>query len=70
MDIDTWPHLLQKDQLVAVLRMGWWVKPGDKELKLQVMTPCEGANEEYYSKEIQNAQIQMLNPIYTFWSLL
>ena len=46
------------------------VKPGDKELKLQVMTLCEGANEEYYSKEIQNAQIQMLNPIYTFWSLL
>ena len=28
------------------------VKPGDKELKLQVMTLCEGANEEYYSKEI------------------
>lgn len=46
------------------------MKPGDKELKLQVMTPCEGANEEYYSKEIQNAQIQMPNPIYTFWSLL
>lgn len=46
------------------------VKPGDKELKLEVMTACEGANEEYYSKEIQNAQIQMPNPIYTFWSLL
>ena len=46
------------------------VKPGDKELKLQVMILCEGANEEYFSKEIQNAQIQMLNPIYTFWSLL
>ena len=31
---------------------------------------CINCAFQYYSKEIQNAQIQMLNPIYTFWSLL
>ena len=29
------------------------VKPGDKELRLEVMTSCGRANEEYYSKEFK-----------------